>query len=87
MEISQFAYIPLLLMLFSVLAVVRGWPENTFMLFKKHLDHFFQLEITTKKGMKRVYPGILEVWLGDSLFCRCFGQMGGVLWFPKDFSM
>ena len=46
MEISQFAYIPLLLMLFSVLAVVRGWPENTFMLFKKHLDHFFQLEIT-----------------------------------------
>ena len=48
-------------MLFSVLAVVGGRPENTFMLFwiKKHLDHFFQLEITTKKGKKRFSPKIL----------------------------
>ena len=52
MEISESAYAPLPLMLFSVLAVIGGWPENTFMLLciKKHLDHFFQLEITTKKG-------------------------------------
>ena len=30
-------------------------PENTFMLLwiKKHLDHFSQLEITTKKGKKK----------------------------------
>ena len=47
--------------MFSVLAVVGGWPENAFMLFwiEKHLDHFSQLEITTKKGKKKFYPGIL----------------------------
>ena len=52
MEISKSAYAPLPLMLFSVLAVIGGWPENTFMLLwiRKHLDHFFQLEITTKNG-------------------------------------
>ena len=51
-EISKSAYAPLTLMLFSVLAVIGGWPENTFMILciKKHLDHFFHLEITTKKG-------------------------------------
>ena len=58
MEISESAYAPLLLMLFTVWAVVGGWPENTFILFsiKKHLDHFCQLEINTKKGKKKFYP-------------------------------
>ena len=49
-------------MLFSVLAVVGGRPENTFLLFwiKKRLDHFFQLEITTKKGKKKFSPKLLH---------------------------
>ena len=56
MEISKSAYAPLLLMLFSVFSVVGDRPENTFMLFwiKKHMDHFCQLEITTKKQEKKV---------------------------------
>ena len=33
MEISKSAYAPLLLMLFTVWAVVGGRPENTIMLF------------------------------------------------------
>ena len=45
MEISKFAFAPLLLMLFSVWAVVGGRPENTIMLFwiKKKQDHFLYL--------------------------------------------
>ena len=61
LEISKSAYKLLLLMLFSVFAVVGGPPENTFMLFwiKKHLDHFCQLEITNKKKRERKKcPGI-----------------------------
>ena len=49
-------------MLFSVLAVVGGRPENTFMLFwieKTPGPFFFQLEITTKKGKKKFSPKIL----------------------------
>ena len=43
MEISESAYAPLPLMLFSVLAVIGGWPENTFMLLwiKKTPGPFF----------------------------------------------
>ena len=57
-------------MLFSVLAVVRGRPENTFMLFwiKSHQDHFFQLEMATKKGKKSAtekssqHHGMFSLW-------------------------
>ena len=67
-------------MLFSVFSVVGGRPENTFMLFwiKKHLDHFFQLEITTKKGKKsfppnfsfKAFKGLIEDSLQSD--CTCF---------------
>ena len=50
-------------MLFSVLTVVGGRTENTFMHFwiKKQLDHLYQLEIITKKGKtkkNKFYPRI-----------------------------
>ena len=47
-------------MLFSVLAVVGGSARKHIYAFldKKHLDHFFQVEITTKKGKRFIYPGI-----------------------------
>ena len=61
MEISESAYAPLPLMLFSVLAVIGGWPENTFMLLciKKTSGPFFQPEKTTKKGKKKFSSRIL----------------------------